>query len=91
MVCEKETQTWEYFVSVCHFSLKTLFDNGNGRVTLHESRNYSTHLSSQEWFLKTPQDSDFWLYQLSDWSTVLPTEMVNATKTFEVCQAGVNN
>jgi len=56
-------------------SWKTTSDNGNGTVNLHYSRNYSTHLSSEGWFLKTPQDSDFWLYQVGDWSAVQPIEI----------------
>ncbi len=68
------------------------YSEHDGTVILHDiSRNYYSRLSSDYWLLKTDEYSDFWFYQYGDWSTVLPTEMVNATKTFEVCQAGVNN
>jgi len=74
------------------FSWRLYNHTGNGRVTLHDARRgYFSRLSRLGWFLKFPGDSGFWLYQSGSWSATRPIEISNGTRTFEICQKGVNN
>jgi hypothetical protein len=73
------------------FSWRTFNDNRNGTVTLHDARrNCYSRLSKGGWFLKFPGNSNFWLYQRGSWYADRPIEISNGTRTFEICQKGVN-
>jgi len=74
------------------YSWKFVNDTGNGTVTLYDAtRRYYSRLSSGGWFIKLPEDLDFWFYKEGSWSTERPIEIINGTRTFEICQRGVNN
>jgi len=74
------------------YSWKFVSDTGNGTVTLYdESRDYFLRLSNEGYFLKIPGNSDFVSNKEGSWSTEKPIEIVNGTRTFEICQRGVNN
>ncbi len=74
------------------YSWKFVNDTENGILTLYDAtRNYYSRLSNEGWFLKEPEDLDFWFYREGSWSTERPTEIINGTRTFEICQRGVNN
>ncbi len=74
------------------YSWQTVEDTGNGTVTLYdESREYVSRISNKGWFRQSQENSDFKLYKEGSWSKFQPIEIANATRTFEVCQRGVNN
>jgi len=74
------------------YSWKTWNDSRNGTVILHDGkRGYYSRLSRQGWFLKYPGKREFWLYRTGSWSADQPIEISNGTRTFEICQKGVNN
>ncbi len=74
------------------FSSRTFNDNRNGTVILYDTRSgFYSKLSGLGWFLKMPGNLEFWLYSTGSWSADRPIEISNGTRTFEICQKGVNN
>jgi hypothetical protein len=81
------------------FSWELIDDNGNGTVVLYdEIRSAYSILSTEGWFVsellfpdRSPKNPDFRLYNLGSWSASRPAEIANGTRTFEICQRGVNN
>jgi hypothetical protein len=74
------------------YSWELIGDDENGTVSLYdETRSAYSKLSSEGWFLKFSENSDFWLYNKGSWSANRPAEIANGTRTFEICQKGVNN
>ena len=78
------------------YSWKLINDTGNGTVTLYDAtRRYYSRISSEGWLLKSPGNLVFRVHydlglQNGSWSAERPIEIANGTRTFEICQRGVN-
>jgi len=89
---KREPVLQNMFYPTAAYSWRTWNDTGNGTVILQDTRRgYYSRLSELGWFLKLPRNSKFWLYRTGSWSAERPIEISNGTRTFEICQKGVNN
>jgi len=79
------------------YSWKSINYTEDGTVILYDkTRSYYSRISNEGWFLKSPGNLDFRVHydlglQKGYWSAERPIEIINATRTFEICQRGVNN